>query len=620
MGSNLAPGIEIIEKSFSQRIESNSATVFATLGMFSKGPVNEPYRITSPDQLREVFGKPNDDNYMYFLPIATILEQSPVDVVRVEDDSVKVSSITFGISGGEKVILTTPIDTKAFPLTYDSVFSYDEDNKIQIDLTGVSNSLTFSAVGPGKLYDNTQVAVINRTDFLHLRQLQVELSEATTPMEVTIIGQNTYNNAISGTNQLASELARELIDINNDYVIDSSLLDAYLNSEVGPSSSDEFLIYEFENNNVVNQFLVSTIVDKKDRFSKIMFANRVVSENSNNLRVLVSGSKTSTSGITVSSFPRTNLRGSTITSTNISNLENELYYQLNQNFSNKEETNITAFVDLDFPLSIKRRMDYLASLRKDCIAILNVPADRMINLYTEQKKPNATSLTINYVKNDLNINSSYSAIYANYFKVYDSFNDEERWIPCTGHIANRMAFVYNNFEPWRAFAGLETGVISGVSKVAYNPSEDQIKGLYPARINAVVKFRGEGVLIWGNKTLQSFASSTDRINVRNLLIYIGTNVAQYTRSIIFKQNDAFTRAQWRSVIGPFINSILQRRGIEEYRIVCDESNNPIEVVSRNELQAFILIRPTPTAEFVKVTIADVGGNLTIDEVLSGVQL
>ena len=144
--------------------------------------------------------------------------------------------------------------------------------------------------------------------------------------------------------------------------------------------------------------------------------------------------------------------------------------------------------------------------------------------------------------------------------------------------------------------------------------------MYPNRINAIVKFRGEGIVIWGQKTVQSIASSTDRINVRMLLIYIEKALERYSRQILFQQNDEFTRTQWRSNVGPFLNSVLQRRGIEDYRVVCDETNNTPEVTARNEFQAFVIVRPVTVVEFIKVVVADVGGSLTIDEAVSGLSV
>jgi len=621
MGSNLAPGVEIIERSFSTRIEGGDQTVFATLGLFKKGPVNKATRISSADQLREVFGKPDDSTYKYFFPISSMLDQAVVEVVRVEQSEKYCAGLTVATSGADTITISTPIQVSAYPLSYDSIFTPDDDLVTQVEFTGgEQNTITFASVGPGTYYNNIQVAVVNKADYDLLRGLQLSLAEAITPTDVQTVGQTAYNLAISGSG-LTLALAEELIDPSNSYDVDKELLDTYLFFENGPASNDEFGIYEFEGGSIVNAYLVSTNPTKKDAYAKGMFANRVVEDNSINIRVYVGTSKTTADAVEPKTFPRTSLSGaSNISDTTEANVSDEMYIQLNENFYNKEEILFTAFVDLDFPLAIKQRMDQICQVRMDCTALLNVDASKMINLSSGQKVANATTAIKNWVDNDLKINSSYSGVYANYFQVYDAFNDETRWIPCTGHVANRMAFTFANFEPWFAFAGLERGVISGILKVAFNPDDAKRKVLYPARVNCIVEFRGEGVVIWGQKTLLATPSSLDRLNVRNLFIYIEKALERFSRFTLFKQNDEFTRVEWRATVGPFMNSIQQRRGVLEYLIVCDESNNTPEVVARNEFQAYVLVRPTPVVEFIKIVVADVGGSLTFDEVLGGVKI
>jgi hypothetical protein len=621
MASNLAPGFELIEQSFSQRIEATGEIVFGTLGVFSKGPVNERIRLTSVKQLIDVFGEPDDFSSPYFLNIQKILEsRTPVEVVRVEERSVKCSGVSFGaaISGDSGFTsIDSPVDVDAYPLTYDSLF-LENDGITQVDLEGFSDTLTFAAVGPGAVYDNVAVSVVNSEDYSKISELKSSLADAITPAEVQAIAETAFTMSLSGSGMTLS-LAEELIDPDSSYQVDSQLLDEYLAFENGPEGDDEFAVYEYESGALVSPYLVSSDPKKKDRFAKTMFGPRVVSESSNNLNMFIGKSRLGSKSVTINSFPKTNLTGATELSSSAANLTDELYEQLNENFYNKQDVGFLALVDLDFPLIIKQRMNEICGQRKDAIALLNVASDRIIDLNTEQKKKNQTTLVKNWVDYDLKINSSYSALYANYFKVDDIYNDEERWIPCTGYVASKFALAAKNGNVWDAVSGLGTGVIDGVKKVAFNPDEDQIKSLYPSRVNCIVNFRGEGVIIWGQKTLQSIASATDRINVRQLLIHIARELENFTRGTIFKANNEFTRAEWRANVGAFLREILEAGGIEDYRLVCDDSNNPPEVTSKNEMQAYVLVRPTTIAEFVKVTLADVGGGLTIDEALAGVK-
>jgi phage tail sheath protein FI len=241
----------------------------------------------------------------------------------------------------------------------------------------------------------------------------------------------------------------------------------------------------------------------------------------------------------------------------------------------------------------------------------------MFNLANGKPHSKATTLVKNYVRDTLNINSSFSGMYANYLKVYDVTNDTERWIPATGHVASQFAYTDDIAEPWYATAGLRRGRLSGVIKVAFNPNKAQRDILYPNRINSIVQFPGEGPVIMGQKTLQSFASVFDRINVRRLFNYVEKVIARFSRILIFEQNNEFLRTQFKSVVNPFLGEIVSRQGIDDFIVVADDSNNPLEKVQAHEFNATILIRPVATAEFIKIQFVAVGGTLSFQEILAG---
>lgn len=619
--ANLAPGVEVFERSFSQRLEVNNQATFATIGLFKKGPVNERITLNNVQDLNTIFGTPDDISYMFYFPVAKILDQSPVHLVRIEESTKFCAGLTVGISGGDNTAWSTPVQVSAYPLSYDSIFTPDDDLVTQVEFTGgETDTMTFCAVGPGHAYEQVSIAIINGTDYPLLQDLRTELSEVITPAEKLAVTQSAYNTSLSGSGGIEFTLMEDLIDPTDNYSINEDLLDQYLAFDIGPANDNEFVLLEYEASALVNAYLVSTDPEARDQFAKSNYVNKVVRELSANLRVFTSTSKMTSASVAPQSIGKTALSGASDLSTTLNGLTDEIYINLNDNFGSKEDILFSAFVDLDFALPVKQRMDEIANIRKDCIALLNVPSDRMINLVTEQKTRQTTTLVKDWVDTDLKINSSYSAIYAQYFKVYDPYADEERWIPCTGHVAERMGFTFKNFEPWYAFAGLERGVISGVLKVAYNPTDAQRKVLYPNRINPIVDFRGEGIVIFGQKTLQSFASSTDRINVRNLFIHITREVSKFSRVILFMPNDGLTRNLWLSQVIPFMGSIKSRRGVYDYKVICDESNNPMEVVARNEFVGFIMVKPTTTAEFIKIVLADVGGTLSFDEVLGGIQV
>jgi hypothetical protein len=621
---NSAPSVEIFERSFSQNVAVDSATVFGTMGLFSRGPVNELTLLTSPEELREVFGTPVDDiTAKFFYPVDKILELSPVYVIRVESLDKKCAGSVVGISGSGSVTVDAPVEVKAYPLTYSSIFETDEDSDIQIDLDtlNISNAISVVATGPGESYEGVGYSIVNYEDFSKLKDLAADLASSDTDAEIIAVGQTAYSASVSGSG-ISSSLVEDLIDPNNDFNIDNELLNTYLSFEFGPANSSQFAFYEYDGVSLVNQYIVSVDPEDKDARGESVFANNIINSISTKLRVFVGGSKLSASSVSPVSTPRVNLGGADALSSSIdSSIDDAMVEQLILNFSSREEfPNLTAFVDLDFGLSVKQRMNSIAVARKDTVALLNVAASAMIDTATSKKKANQTKLVKQYADTTLGIDSSYAAIYANYFEVRDRFNNENVWIPVTGHVANKVAFTVENFAPWFAVAGFERGVITGdIRRVAFNPNEEQRKVLYPARVNAIVNFRGEGIVIFGQKTLQSFASNTDRLDIRMLLIDINKTVRQVSRQTLFAKNTPNTRRIWRNSISSYLDGVLANEGISEYEIIADETNNPEAVVARKEFYGYIAVRPVNSIEFIKIYISDVSGELTIEEALDTLQ-
>ncbi len=176
--------------------------------------------------------------------------------------------------------------------------------------------------------------------------------------------------------------------------------------------------------------------------------------------------------------------------------------------------------------------------------------------------------------------------------MYDRYNDVFRFVPLNGDIAGIAVRSDNETETWFSPAGFNRGQVRGVVKLSYNPLKAQRDELYVNNINPVVSFPGEGTVLFGDKTMQSKPSAFDRINVRRLFIVLEKAIATAAKFQLFEQNDAFTRASFRQLIEPFLRDVQSRRGIIDFKVVCDESNNTGEVIDRNEFVADIFIKPT----------------------------
>jgi phage tail sheath protein FI len=181
------------------------------------------------------------------------------------------------------------------------------------------------------------------------------------------------------------------------------------------------------------------------------------------------------------------------------------------------------------------------------------------------------------------MNSSYVALYGNWLEVYDRYNRKYRWVPASGYIAGLYAYTDNVSDPWFAPAGLNRGIINDIRRIAWNPTKGERDELYQAGINPIVSFAGKGTVVWGQKTMLDKASAFDRVNVRRLFLTIEKAIANASMYFVMEPNDRDTRQRLLSMINPFLADVVARRGIYDFLVVCDETNNTPERIDRNEL-------------------------------------
>ncbi len=235
--------------------------------------------------------------------------------------------------------------------------------------------------------------------------------------------------------------------------------------------------------------------------------------------------------------------------------------------------------------------------RLDCIAFKS-PAQTDV----ENKLPyEALNAIKTFRDSTFNVNSSYAVLDSGWKYQLDTFNNLVRLVPLNGDIAGLVARTEFTNEAWFSPAGFNRGQIKGVVKLAYNPSSEAHRDeLYTRQVNPIVSFPGEGVILFGDKTMQTKPSAFDRINVRRLFIVLEKAIATASKFFLFEQNDAFTRAQFKNLVVPFLKTVQQRRGITDFKVVCDETNNTGEVIDRNEFVADIFIKPTRSINFIQL--------------------
>jgi len=260
----------------------------------------------------------------------------------------------------------------------------------------------------------------------------------------------------------------------------------------------------------------------------------------------------------------------------------------------------------------------IAESRKDCIAVVGPYNYSYLSVNTSN---NCTqSLLDGYGTQTSSINKvfttfgTYSAFYGNMKYQYDKFNNVNRWINVEGDIAGLYAQTDNTNDPWWAPAGTSRGIIKNAIKLAFNPTKQNRDDLYVNGINPIMSIPGEGsAVVWGQKTATAMPSAMDRVNVRRLLIFLEKSIAIASNIGLFEFNDVFTRTRLFNIIDPFLRSVKARRGLYNYKIVCDDTNNTPSVIDQNGLVIDIYLQPEKVAEFIKVTAAVVPTGATFSE-------
>ena len=247
--------------------------------------------------------------------------------------------------------------------------------------------------------------------------------------------------------------------------------------------------------------------------------------------------------------------------------------------------------------------------RRDCMVFVS---PRRGNVIVVTNSTTATENIVDFF--DLLPSTSYMVFDSGYKYIYDKYNDVYRYIPCNGDIAGLCLQTTEVAEPWFSPAGFQRGILRNAIKLAYTPTKTQRDRLYGNRINPVVSFPGQGVVLFGDKTAQGFASAFDRINVRRLFLTIERVISGAAKSQLFEQNDEAQRSLFLNIIEPYLRDVQGRRGVTDFLVKCDSSNNPPEAVDRGEFFAEIFVKPTRTINYITLTFVATRTGVSFSEV------
>ena len=279
-------------------------------------------------------------------------------------------------------------------------------------------------------------------------------------------------------------------------------------------------------------------------------------------------------------------------------------------FGNKELYDVSLIITGAHSATVVNYViDNIALDRLDCVVFLSPSLATVLN-----NAADAAADVVTYRNTDINRNTSYAVMDSGWKVQYDRYNDQYINVPLNPDVAGLCARTDNTNDPWWSPAGLNRGQIKNVVKLLWSPSQAERDVLYKAGVNPVTTMPGQGHVLYGDKTLLAKPSAFDRINVRRLFIVLEKAISTAAKYQLFEFNDVFTRSQFRSMVEPFLRDVRGRRGIYDFRVVCDETNNTGEVIDRNEFVADIYIKPAKSINFIYLNFVATRTSVSFEEV------
>lgn len=414
---------------------------------------------------------------------------------------------------------------------------------------------------------------------------------------VAMRGQGTW-----GQNQYSLTIVN-YSDYNNLPDSEKTLL-----GDLKPNDANEFLLAVWDTLNLTYEdrvYLVSRDPDRKDLWNRSMYVEDVINNDDLAIIDVQDGSMTYTG-----TYPKSTLADSTTVSyvafaggANGSAVSSSDMITGWTHFDNQETYPVNILMSAGYTADeVINKIKTVCEGRSDCIGIIDPP-------YVS----NSIESVVDWRNIDWNPNSSYIATYWPWVYVYDRYTDKKFYLPPSGMVG--AVFAYNDqvAEPWFAPAGFNRGIITPLS-LRYDANKGERDILYLNGINPLVSFPGEGIVVWGQKTLQSRPSAFDRVNVRRLMNVLRTSINKAMRYSIFEPNDYFTRKYVTGIISDFLEDVKQRRGLYEYEVICDSTNNTPQVIDANQLVIDIGLQPVKAAEFIKISYIVTRTGVSLSEV------
>jgi len=559
MAFQLSPGVNVSEVDLTTVVPSVATTVGGFAGNFNWGPVDEIVTINNEVQLVERFGKPDSNTFTSFFTAANFLSYgSQLRVVRSAGSTSNNATTTFGTG-----------------VRIDNRTDYEQNH------SSGSVNIRFAAKYPGSLGNS----------------LKVSMSDANTASNWPYV--NEFSSAPANTAFAESKNIEE--DELHLVVLDTTG------------------IISGRANTIIEKFgFLSKASDARNSDGTSNYYKDVINSKSKYIWWLSHPTETTNWGQTstwiAQNDPDRLFDSLSVTDYTFSNgsdiqpTQNQVANSYNL-FDNPDSIDVSLIMTgKTVGDTVPDQLISIAESRKDCLVFLSPELDDVVDA-----NGNETTNILN-LRNTIT-SSSFAVMDSGWKYQYDKYNDVYRWVPLNGDVAGLCARTDLERDPWFSPAGFNRGQIKNVVRLAWNPTKADRDNLYKSGINPVVTFPGEGTILYGDKTLLSRPSAFDRINVRRLFIVLEKAIARAARSSLFEFNDEFTRAQFVNLVEPFLRDVQGRRGIFDFRVVCDTTNNTPEVIDRNEFVGDIYIKPARSINFIQLNFVAVRTGVSFNEIV-----
>jgi hypothetical protein len=643
MAFQVSPGVLVQERDLTRIIPAVSTSIGAFAGQFSKGPLDEVVSISSEQELVDTFGKPDVNNFEYFFSAANFLQYSnSLRVVRASQ-----TNQVNATAGGSGLLVKNKQD-------YEDNYSAGEGsvgtfaarsagawgNNLLVatcpsaSAFGATTTVSQQLDGGAAVGDTTITVDSDATSYLNIGDV-IEFSSTASGVDFTtgekyrVTGLTSTVVTIVQHPRGEGGLITAAVDNARikrkwryaDQVDGAPGTSSFATTRSG--SGDEIHVVVIDEDGTVSG-VPGTVLESYSKLSKasdakspqgdINYYPTVISNKSNyvfwmdhNTSGTNWGNAAAGTTFTAVDVPTEESLSGGLDGTAATDGELKASYE---KFNDAETVDVGLIIA--GPSGSASHIDNLITIaenRKDCVVFASPQRSDVVNISNSNTQTSNVLDFFNGIRS-----SSYAVFDSGYKYCYDRYSDVYRFVPLNGDIAGLAARTDILADAWFSPAGLNRGVIRGAAKLAYNPTKTQRDDLYTSRVNPVATFSGQGTVLFGDKTGLSSPSAFDRINVRRLFIILEKAVATASKFQLFEFNDEFTRANFRNIVEPFLREVQGRRGITDFLVVCDETNNTGEVIDRNEFIAEIFVKPARSINFITLSFVATRTGVSFEEV------